>query len=539
MVSQTVDHALENERLRAAQVEVIARNDALARNNALLREQNEELRRQLALLQREFKRLLAKRRVADADAEGQGDLFSDDVPEAVDPIELPAHLNEAPDGETPDDPIKGRNKPKRPARELDASKLPRKEVVHELPEEERRCPQTGVVLVETGAKVFEEIEYTPAQICVIEHRRVIYGPPPEVAQKRKIDSVVAPMPVRPLEGVSAGASLLAQVLVQKYEYHLPLYRQEEIFQQVGLALPRQTLCDWVLDSAELLTPIADALMREIGAGPVTGLDDTRLKCRGERGQGYFQAYLWTFTNPAVEGVAFRFTEGRSAEQLKVHLEGFRARYLIGDAYAGNSAAAREAGLEVTHGGCWAHVLRDFRDAHKEGGKLAGLFRADIRALYDIEDDANKRELDPDSRLDSRRSRARPILARMFRRTLGWKELFSTKGKMGEALRYLRNNRRELKCFLTDGRVPLDNNACENAIRPVALGRKNFLFAGSARGGRCAATLYTLVESCKLVGVDRLAYLRDVLVRIHTQPADQLAELVPARWKQLHGAPAGA
>ncbi len=537
-MSQTVDHALKSERLSQALVELNARIDAYARNNALLREQNEELRRQLALLQREFKRLLAKRRASGAEADGQGDLFSDEAPEEVEELEVPPHLNEAPDGETPDDPIKARNKPKRPARALDASKLPRKEVVHELPEEERRCPRTGVALVETGAKVFEEIEYTPAQLCVIEHRRVIYGPPPEVAKERKIDPVVARMPVRPLEGASAGASLLAQVLVQKYEHHLPLYRQEAIFQQAGLALPRQTLCDWVMGCADLLAPIADELMHEIGAGPVTGLDDTRLKCRGEKGQGYFQAYLWTFTNPAVTGVAFRFTEGRSAEQLKVHLGGVKARYLIGDAYAGNSAAAREAGLKVIHGGCWAHVLRGFREAHKEAGKLAGLFRADIRALYDIEDEANGRDLDPDSRRDLRRSRARPILARLFRRTLGWKEHFSTSGKMGAALRYLRNNRQELKCFLAEGRVPLDNNACENAIRPVALGRKNFLFAGSARGGRCAATLYTLVESCKLAGVDRLEYLRDVLVRVHTQPADRLAELVPARWKQLRGAPTG-
>lgn len=539
MVTETVDHALENERLRAAQIESAAKIDALARDNALLREQNEELRRQNQLLQREFKRLLAKRRATGAEADGQGDLFSDDLPSNVEDLAVPPHLNEAPDGETPDDPIKKGHKPKRPARVLDASKLPRKEVVHELPEAERRCPKTGVALVETGTKVFEELEYTPAQLCVIEHRRVTYGPPPEVAKERKVDPIVAPMPVRPLEGTSAGASLLAQVLVQKYEHHLPLYRQEEIFQQAGLALPRQTLCDWVLGCADLLAPIADELMRQIGAGPVTGLDDTRLKCRGEKGQGYFQAYLWTFTNPGVDGVAFRFTEGRSAEQLKGHLEGFTARYLIGDAYAGNSAAAREAGLEVTHGGCWAHVLRGFREAHKEGGKLAGLFRSDIRALYDIEDEANERELDPDSRRDLRRSRARPILTRIFRRTLGWKEHFSTSGKMGEALRYLRNNRQELKCFLLDGRVPLDNNACENAIRPVALGRKNFLFAGSARGGRCAATLYTLVESCKLASVDRVQYLRDVLVRVHTQPADRLADLLPARWKQLHGAPASA
>jgi hypothetical protein len=268
-----------------------------------------------------------------------------------------------------------------------------------------------------------------------------------------------------------------------------------------------------------------------------GLDDTRLKCRGEKGSGYFQAYLWTFVNPDVPGAVFRFTPGRSADHLQVHLEGVLARYLIGDAYAGNSAAAREAGLDVVHGGCWAHVLRYFGEAQKEGGQFAQLFMRDIGALYAIENEANESKLDAIARLALRRARGRPILARILGRTLGWKETFSSSGKMGKAIKYLRNSRRALKCFLLDGRVPLDNNACENAIRPVAIGSKNFLFAGSERGGEAAAIVYSVIESCRRADVDRWEYLRDVLVRVATHPASQVADLLPARWAEIRSAEA--
>ena len=513
-----------------------AKNEALYRINDELRKQNEELRKQITLLRRELQRLLRGRGGANLIDEGQGTLFGADLPTPVaEPEPAAEHAHEAPDGETPDDPIKKRHKPKKRARKVDSSALPREQVFHELSEDERICPTTGVSLVPIGEKVFEEIDYTPAQLSVIEHHQVKYGPASEVAAERQIATVVAPMPPRALEDCTASAGLLAQILVQKYEYHLPLYRQEEVFQQAGLWIPRQTLCDWVLKSAIALQPIADELMRQIRAGPVMGLDDTRLKCRGENGSGYFQAYVWTFTNPDVPGVVFRFTPGRSAQQLQVHLEGVQARYLIGDAYSGNSAAAREAGLDVIHGFCWAHVFRYFQDAEKEGGQFARLFLRDIGALYAIEDEAGESKLDAMARLELRRARGRPILARIFGRTCGWKDAFSTSGKMAKAIKYLRNGRQALKCFLLDGRVPLDNNACENAIRPVAIGRKNFLFAGSVRGGEAAAIMYSVIGSCRAADVDRWEYLRDVLVRVATHPASQVADLLPARWAELRAA----
>ena len=521
----------ELEQLKSVLVEQLAKDEALQQINAALREQNDELRKELRLLRAEIKRICGGRRgTGHRIAEGQLTLFGNNSIPADQSPPPSEHANEAPDGETPDDKVRDKNKPRRRARKVDASLLPREQVIHELPEEERVCPKTGVALVPVGEKVIEEIDFVPAQLKVIEHHQIEYGPSPEVAEERQIDKCVAPLPPRALEGCAAGAGLIAQLLVMKYRFHLPLYRQEELFQQAGLAIPRQTLCDWVLKAAFQLEPIADEVMRQIRAGPVMGFDDTPIKCQRGRGKSLFQAYLWSFVNPDITGVAYRFTPGRSAELLAPNLKGTVAKYLVNDGYKGNTAAAREAELEdVVHAGCWAHVTRAFRDARQEARKMATLFGDDIKALYAIEDEATELKLDAEGRLMLRREKGRPIFARILRRTRGWEDLFSTRGKMAEAIKYLLNSRRTLKTMFLDGRVPLDNNACERAIRPIAIGRKNWLFAGSERGGHAAAIAYTLIESCRLANVDPFLYLRDVLVRVATHPARLVSELVPARW----------
>jgi len=537
MSSKTLSATAQLEQAQAALAEEKAINDALRHTNTLLRTEIEELRKELRLLRRKLKQALGSRSDDHLIDKGQLTLFGD-APDPQETTPPPSeHMNEAPDGETPEDRIKERHKPKRPARQVDTSVLPRETVVHELPEAERVCPKTGVPLVPIGEKVTEEIGYTPARLTVIEHHQIEYGPAPEIAAERHIDPIAAPLPPRALEGCMASSDLVAQLLVQKYVFHMPLYRQEEIFQQAGLWIPRQTLCDWVLKAAFALKPIVDALMAMIRAGPVFQLDDTPVKCQGGRGAGVFLAYLWTFVNPEVSGVVYAFTTGRSANDLKPFLEGLEAEIMLGDGYKAHMAAAREAGLSLLLAACWAHVLRAFRDARKEARAMVALFEADIRELYAIEREATELGLDPDERAALRRQKGRPVLARMLWRTHGWKDVFSTSGKMGKAIKYMRNSWTALKTFLLDGRVPLDNNACELAIRPVAVGRKNWLFAGSVRGGEAAAIVYSLVGSCRLAGVDPREYLNDVLVRVATHPASRVAELVPSRWAQLHAAPA--
>ncbi|MCP4037308.1 MAG: IS66 family transposase [bacterium] len=449
--------------------------------------QRDEIERQgkeLALLQREVKRLLSHRKDDHLIAEGQLTLFGDDAAQTDEVV--PEHISEAPDGETPEDSIKNRHKPKRRSRKVDLSALPRETVTHELAENERVCPTTGLPLIAVGEKVFEEIDFTPAQIRVIEHHRIEYGLAPQDAQERHVVPIVAPGPPRPLEGCKASAGLLAQILVQKYLFHLPLYRQEEVFQQAGLSIPRQTLCDWVMGAAFQLRPVVEEMMRQIRAGPVLQLDDTPVKCRGAKGSGYYRAYLWTLVNPEANGVVYRFTPGRAAKEIEPLIEGLEG-YLVGDGYAGHFAAAKEVDGIIGHGGCWAHVFRKYRDAKKEGGRMAGMFMSDIAKLFTIEDKAKDAKMGAEARRTLRVEEGRPILARLLRRTRGWEDVFSTSGKMGTAIKYMRNQWKTLKCFLEDGRVPIHNNACELAIRTIAVGRRNWLFAGSERGGEAAVS----------------------------------------------------
>jgi transposase len=535
--------AAENEQLRSALderdaklVERDAKNQALRAQVITQREEIKALKKDLRLLASELEKFIGKRR-GDGHLidDGQLSLFGDVGPQEPEREETPDQAKEAPDGETPDDKIRNRHKPKSPARRIDMSLLARTVVVHELAEAQRICPDTGVLLVPIGERVFEELDFIVATLQVVEHRQIEYGPSPEVAKERQIDSVVAPLPPRPLEGCRASAALLAHMLILKYMLHMPLYRQETVFKQAGLSIPRQTLCDWVLKAAFALRPIARAIEASIRAGPVLQLDDTPVKCQAGKGQGNFQAYLWTFVNPDIPGVAFRFTEGRSTKDIAPLLIGAEAAILLGDAYAGNKSAAREAGLDVRHAGCWAHVVRKFKDACKEAPSMVGLFRGDLKALYNVEDEALDLGLDAEQRARLRQEKARPIIARLLRRTLGWKETFSLSGSMAAAIKYLRNSRRALTTYLDDGCVPIDNNACERSIRPVAIGRRNWLFAGSVRGGEAAAVVYSLVESCKISDVDPEAYLTDVLVRVATHPAADVGELVPSRWAAVRAA----
>lgn len=527
---------LENNELRAQ----LAKRDAkLVDRDAELVDREakiEQLSHDLQALVAHLNRLLAGRGGAHLIASGQGVLFpSESAPEeeALEE-ETSEHANEAPDGETAEDKVKRSHRPKKPARKVDTSALTVEERLHELPEHERICPDTGLRLVPVGEKVFDEIEYDRAQLRLVRHTQVIYGLAPEDAADRQVKPVTAPMPPRAIEGCAASANLLAQILVQKYGQHLPLYRQESIFERDGLRLPRQTMCDWVLSAADVLRPIADCIMDGARSGEVMQLDDTPVICQGGKGHGKFQAYLWTFVNPELDGVAYRFTTGRASDLIKDEIGTF-AGYLVGDGYSGNKAAARKV-VEARKGegeiiiaGCWAHTTRKFRDALEEAPGTAQLFRDDIKRLYAIEQEATEAELDPKARCALRQEQSRPIIASLLRRARRIREQYSDAGLMAKALGYLLNQRKPLRRFLEDGRVPIDNNRCERSIRPIAIGRRNWLFAGSVRGGQAAATIYTLIECCRLAKVDMATYLADVLVRVATHPASEVAGLVPARW----------
>lgn len=524
----------------ALQLENKKLNVQLAERDAMIIDRDakiEELARDLRSLEKHLKRLLSGRGGHNLIAEGQGVLFpvessgSEQVNDAEDSGETAD--DEGDDKGDDDDQDKHAKRSKSPPKKIDTSALPREDRVHELPKDERLCPETGQALVPIGEKTFEEIHFERAQLSIIVHRQIVYGLPPEQAENRQAKPLTAPMPPRALENCAASAALLAWMIVQKYANHLPLYRQEQIFARDGLRLSRQTLCDWVLGAADALKAIADCLMARVRAGPIMQLDDTPVMCQGGRGEKNFQAYLWTFVNPDVSGVVYRFTAGRGSDLIANELGNFEG-FLGGDGYSGNKAAAKKvmdkkvAG-EIVMFGCWAHTTRKFRDALCEVPGTAQLFRDDIKELYDVESEANEAKLDPDARLALRQRKSRSILAKLLRRARRLRHQYSEAGKMAGAIGYLLNQRKPLSRFLEDGRLPLDNNRCERSIRPIAIGRRNWLFTGSVRGGRAAATIYTLIESCRYAGIDMVSYLADVLVRVATHPASRIEELLPEHW----------
>lgn len=496
----------------------------------LLAKKLELTTRERELLAQKLKQLEALRRRHPYLDPGQG-VFEFDGDGAKPEEVRPAHVDEAPDGETPDDSIRGRHKPRKRARKLDTSNLPVDHVHHELPEEERVCPTTGKTLVPVAEETEEEIEYQPGVLKRIVHHRTVYGLSLEDAEDRQAAHVVAPGPLRPVEGSIVGPRLLAWILDQKYVRHLPLYRQEEILEQHGLRIPRQTMCDWVLAAAHQLEPIQEALRRQILATKLVQTDDTPVKCQRGKGRGNFLAHLWTTTSPLVEGLLFDFTESREHEHLFGMLPGLTEGTLLGDGYAGYDSFAR-ARPSIVVAGCWAHCLRKFRDALGEAPLLAASAMTLIGELFDIEKRADAAGLATEDRLDLRNKESGKVLEELERELKGWRDRHSETGKLGEACKYIENQREHLRVFLTDARVPIHNNACEVAIRPVAVGRRNWLFAGSVRGGRAAATIYTLVESCKKAGVDPLRYLADVLLRVAMHPASRVEDLIPANWKRL-------
>lgn len=513
---------------------LIARDEKIAELLGEIAALEEELRgaaRDRAKLEARLKELLAKRRaLADLVAPGQLALFAAEAPLATPPC-----ANEAPDGETGADRIRPRHEKKHAPREIAYAALAREHVQHELPVEERICPLTGKPLVVTGERTSEELEYRPSKLVVLVHHRAIYGLGESDRAERTAEPIVAPMPARPIENALAGPGLLARILTAKYCEHLPLYRQQSIFSRAGLELPRQTLCDWVLASAYNLAPIQAALKREILASGVVQLDDTPVKCQG-KGEALFEARLWTYASPQVSGVVFDFVPDWGHEHIEAFLGNQIEGYLVGDGYAGyGTIVTKHPALIET--GCWAHVLRKFRDALKEAPVEASRMMRWIAKLFDIEREAVERHLEPEAVRTLRAEKSQTVLTEIEQEAQALRGRTSDQGALAKALTYLVNQWPTLVRFLEDGRVPIHNNACENAIRPVAVGRRNWLFAGSERGGRAAATIYSLIESCRRVGVDPFLYLRDVLVRVCTHPAARVHELVPANWKELFGAAA--
>jgi len=403
-------------------------------------------------------------------------------------------------------------------RQVLPAELPRRVVTEDVPEAERSCSSCGEEKRVIGEEVSEKLEYEPASFHVIQRRRLKRACP------KGHELSVAPSPVQAVEKSLAAEGLLAHVVVSKFADHLPLYRQEGILGRQGVRLPRSTLCGWVASVAETLTPIVEHMKSEVVSTDYLQTDDTPVVVL-KKLAGSFKGRLWAYLDPLGRQVVYDATPTHERAGPEAFLAGFRG-YLQADAYTGYDALY--ASGRITEVGCWAHARRRFREALETDPRAASML-ALVQELYRVEREAEA--LSPEERKALRQERSVPVLARIDELRLQLEAEVLPKSPLGEALRYLGNQWTALNRFVQDGRLRPDNNGAESQLRIVAVGRKNWLFAGSLAGANWAATLFSLVQSCRLAGIDPFLYFRDVLQRVPTHPQRLIGQLTPRAWAE--------
>jgi transposase len=401
--------------------------------------------------------------------------------------------------------------------------LPRVETVVDIAD--RTCPCCAGSLHVIGEDVAERLDIVPAQLRVLVVRR------PKYACRACADVVVqAPAPARLIEGGLPTEASVAQVLVSKYADHLPLYRQAQIYARQGLALDRSTLADWVGHAAWHLRPVHERLLAQLKRSAKLFADETSAPVldpgRGRTKTGQLWAYArddrpWGGADPP--GVVYVYAPDRKAERPMVHLAGFKGVLQV-DGYGGYRALAERSDVELAF--CWAHVRRRFYELAVAGAApIASEALERIAALYAVEREINGRSAD--QRRSARQEKSRPIVEALEPWLKAKLDLISQKTRLAEAIRYALARWEGLTRFLDDGRIEIDSNTVERAIRPIALNRKNALFAGSDGGGEHWAIIASLIETCKLNGVEPHAYLTGVLTKIvNGHPNSRLDDLLP-------------
>jgi transposase len=424
--------------------------------------------------------------------------------------------------------------------------LRRERFDYTLSDAERVCPGCGGLRQEIGTTTTEQLDYQPASLFVVEHVQHSYACrhcAGAVARAAKLPAPIA-------RGLP-GPGLLAYVLVNKYVDHLPLYRQERIVERQGVTLARSTLSDWMADAAELLRPLYEEMIRRVRRALVIHTDDTRLPvldpARGQTREGHLWVYLGDWLNPYN---VFDYTPDHAHAGPQGFLAECRGGYLQADAYPGYDRVY--ATRDVTEVACNAHARRKFYDARVSDPEPAHRALAYYRPLYAIE--AQIREAEAAARQRApQRSAIEAALFRVFweEQTVLWRQEYALpiwvefhawlqevrpqalpKSLLGEAVSYALNQYEALTAYLRQGFLAIDNNVAEQEMKRIAMGRKNYLFVGSDRGGRTAAVLYSFTSTCHRHGVDPFVYLRDVLRRLPIHPAEQLPDLLPDRWQPL-------
>lgn len=404
--------------------------------------------------------------------------------------------------------------------------LERVEIVLDIPEENKVCPETGKPLKKIGEEVSEKLEYRPGKLIVNVYKRPKYASPDSMASGH-VGVITAPMPDHPIEKCKADVGLLSHIIVSKFADHLPLYRQDGIFNREGVTIPRSTQTSWVLQTYEAIRPLGEVLKRAVLERDILFTDDSIIPLQVKGNGRVKKARLWVYVRggPGPPLTVFDFSQDRS-KQRPLNFLGDYQGYIHADAYSGYDELFRKDGvIEV---GCWVHARRKFDEAASSRPQEATEIMARIAGLYKLEAECKK--MKPRDRCRHRQKHAKPIIDGIFERLEELNPATLPSEPMSKAINYALNQRKALYRYLEDGQLKPDNNTAENAIRPLALGRKNWLFAGSDRGARATALFLGLIQSCKACEVNPWEYFNDMLQRIMSHPVNHIGELLPDQWQ---------
>ena len=431
--------------------------------------------------------------------------------------------------------------------------LPRIPIEHDLKAEEKKCPCCGLERCRIGQEVSEQLEYVPASFKVLQHIRPKYACKPcsqgcvKCDSKAQID--IADMPEQPIKKGLPGPGLLAYVITGKLADHLPLYRLESIFARLDVHIARSTMCAWIAAAATLVKPLAELMASRVRQSKVIHTDETRIPVQecdeaGRCKNGRMWTYIGDEANPYI---AYDYTPDRSRAGPTKWLDKYKG-YLQADAYGGYDGIY--AGGSIIEVACWAHGRRKFFDAKDTDGKRSAEMLAMVGELYAVENQAKEKiaqvqkalasatgteatTLSPDQRYaiirDLRQEFSVPILAKIKTWLDENQKLVLPRSPMAQAITYTLNQWEALNVYVTQGYLNIDNNAAERALKRIAIGRKNWLFAGHDEAARSAAILTTLIASAQRHGIDPQAYLTGVLARIASTSTSQLEQFLPERW----------
>ncbi len=504
---------LSAEQLKALASQLLGKVDRLEKKTQELTQEsqryqfiNEKLTHELAILKRH-----RFSKTSEALNSTQRQLFEELLSEDITAIENElAEL--APSAQT--------EKPKQqPKRKPLPPELPRTVIEHEPDNTSCSC---GCQMQRIGEDVSEKLDYTPGEFTVERHVRGKWV-------CRDCDTITqAPVPAQVIDKGIATSGLLAHTLIAKYCDHLPLYRQEKIFARAGVPIPRSTLAEWVGKCGVQLQPLVDRLHELVLEQSIIHGDETPVSMLAPGQKKTHRAYVWAYAtrkDADLKAVVYDFSESRAGKHAREFLGDWKGK-LVCDDYAGYKASF-EGG--VTELGCMAHARRKFFDLHESNGSETAKKALDyIKHLYDIEREA--KDLSPDKRLAIRQDKAKPIIDEIHKWMIAQRQRARDGSAIAKAFDYSLKRWAALTRYLDDGAAPIDNNWVENQIRPWALGRSNWLFAGSLRSGKRAAAIMSLVQTAKMNGLEPYAYLKDVLNRLPSHKNNRLDELLPHNWR---------